>query len=93
MAKGQHLSRYQKGIVRRFYLNRGSILVSRLEELTSDLALAEGKKQDSLWKRVGDTLGKLETEPPIPDSRIETILSNRDVAALAGLVGELHTRI
>lgn len=92
MAKGQHLSRYQQGIVRRFYLHRGSILLTRLQELVSDLALAEGTKADTLWKRAGETLGKLETEPPLPKSRIELILSNRDVSGLAKLVGELQTR-
>lgn len=92
MAKGQHLSRYQQGIVRRFYLHRGSILITRLQELVSDLALAEGKKADSLWKRAEDSLRKLETDPPIPESRIETICAHRDVAGLAQFVGELHAK-
>lgn len=92
MAKGQHLSRYQQRIVSRFYLHRGTILLTRLAELTSDLAVTEGKKLDTLWKRTADTLGKLETDPPIPQSRIKTIIAGRDVTALAVLVGELHTR-
>jgi hypothetical protein len=92
MAKGQPLSRYQQGIVKRFYLHRGSILITRLQELVSDLALAEGKQADRLWKRAEDALRKLETEPPIPDSRIETICGNRDVAGLAQFVGELHAK-
>ncbi len=77
MAKGQHLSRYQQGIVRRIYLHR---------------ALAEGKKADTLWKRAEETLRKLETEPPIPESRIETICTSRDVAAFAQFVGELQSK-
>ena len=92
MAKGQYLSRHQKGIVSRFYLHRGSILITRLQELVSDLALAEGKKADTLWKRASETLGKLETDPPIPKSRIETICGSRDVVALAKFVGELQSR-
>jgi hypothetical protein len=92
MAKGQHLSRYQQGIVRRFYLHRGTILITRLQELVSDLALAEGKKADTLWKRAEETLRKLETEPPIPESRIETICTSRDVAAFAQFVGELQSK-
>lgn len=88
----QHLSRYQKGIVRRFYLHRGAILLNRLQELTSDLAVAEGRRLDTLWKRAADTLGKIETDPPIPESRINTILETRDIAALATLVGELDAR-
>ena len=92
MAKGQHLSRYQQGIVRRFYHHRSAILVTRLQELTSDLALAEGAKADRLWKRAADTLGNLETDPPLPESRIETVTTNRDIEGLARLVGELHAR-
>lgn len=92
MAKGQHLSNYQRGIVRRYYLNRGSILLARLQELVSDLALAEGKRADTLWKRAAETLGKVETDPPLPTSRVEKILNERDIAGLASLVGELHSR-
>ncbi len=88
----QHLSRYQQGIVRRFYLHRGTILFNRLQELTSDLAVAEGRRADTLWKRAADTMRKIETEPRIPESRITAILESRDVAALATLVGELHAR-
>tara|TARA_Y100001933_G_scaffold251184_1_gene288342 strand:+ start:664 stop:945 length:282 start_codon:yes stop_codon:yes gene_type:complete len=92
MAKGQHLSRYQQGIVRRFYLHRGTILITRLQELVSDLAVAEGKKADALWKRAEDSLRKLETEPPIPESRIETICTNRDLRGLAQFLGELQAK-
>ncbi|HHN78564.1 MAG TPA: hypothetical protein ENK11_07820 [Phycisphaerales bacterium] len=88
----QHLSKYQQGIVRRFYLHRGTILLNRLQELTSDLAVAEGRRVDTLWKRAADTLRKIDAQPPLPESRINTIIENRDVAALAILVGELHAR-
>lgn len=93
MAKGQYLSRHQKGIVNRFYLHRGSILITRLQELVSDLALAEGKKAESLWKRAGETMRKLETEPPIPESKIAGIIESRDVAEFAKFVGELHAKV
>ena len=92
MAKGQYHTRYQQGIVRRFYLHRGSILITRLQETVSDIAIAEGKKADTLWKRAENTLRKVESEPPLPASRIETICGNRDVAALAKFVGELEAR-
>lgn len=92
MAKGQNLSRYQTGIVRRYYNNRAAIQVTRLQELTSDLAVAEGKKAETLWKRTENTLRTLETEPPLPGSRIDALLESRDIAALATLVGELHAR-
>ena len=92
MAKGQYHTRYQQGIVRRFYLPRGTILITRLPAPVSDLALAEGKKADTLWKRAEDTLRKIESEPPLPASRIETICGNRDVAGLAKFVSELQAK-
>ena len=92
MAKGQYHTRYQQGIVRRFYLHRGTILITRLQETVSDLALAEGKKANALWKRAEDTLRKIESDPPLPERRIETICGNRDVAGLAKFVGELQAK-
>lgn len=89
MAKGQYLSSYQRGIVKRFYRHRDTILVTRLQEATSEVYLAEGKAADRLWKKIDETLGKLETEPPVPESRIRQIVDNRDAALLAGLVNEL----
>ena len=92
MASGQYHTRYQKGIINRFYLHRGTILITRLQELVSDLALAEGKKSDTLWKRAEETLKKVESDPPLPESRIRSICDARDVAALAKFVGELSAK-
>lgn len=93
MAKGQHLSRYQKGIVRRFYEHRDTILVTRLQEIVSDLALAEtDAARDKLWKRAADALGKIKTDPPLPESRLEKVLGERDLAGVAQLASELQVR-
>jgi hypothetical protein len=78
-------SPHQKKIIRRYYDNLSSISLNRLQELTTEIYLAEGKKRDKLWTQVGPTLLKLE----IPQGRIDHILAKRDVQLLAEVVKEL----
>jgi len=85
MAKGQHLSRHQKGIVKRYYENRDTIMANKLGELVSELYLAEGKKADGLWKRVRTALENSKVQP----KRIDAVVERRDLEGLARLVGEL----
>lgn len=85
MPKGQNLSRHQQGIVKRYYENRDSIMTTKLGELVSELYLAEGKKADTLWKRVRTALSNTKVDP----KRIDAIVDARDLQALARLVGEL----
>lgn len=88
MAHQPHLTPYQRGIVKRYYERLDSIVLARLQELTSELAVADEKSRDRLWKRVEQALGKAGVEP----SRTARLLASRDVAALARLVGELAGR-
>lgn len=86
MAKGQHLSRHQKGIVNRYYEHLDTIQLQRLSELVSDLYLAESpKKADQLWKRAESALAK--AMPNDPDVR--AVLASRDVEKLARVVSRL----
>ena len=86
MAKGQHLSRYQKGIVNRYYEHQDTILLNRLSEIVSELYLAEGKAADRLWKRAATALeaSKMETK------RFAAVVEKRDVEGLARVVGDMH---
>lgn len=85
MAKGQHLSRYQQGIVRRYYQHQDTIAVQKLAELVSELFLAtDEKKKEKLWASVAQHLPKLDAE----DIRCERVLTKRDVQELAKLVNE-----
>ena len=43
MAKHQNLSAYQQKIVKRYYEHADSITIQKLQELVSELYLAEGK--------------------------------------------------
>ncbi len=86
MSKGRDYSKYQHGVIRRFYEHRDTTLLHRLGELASDLALATDEaKAAALWKRVAETLPKAGANP----ARASKIVESRDVAALAALVGEL----
>ena len=78
-------SPYQKKIIKRYYDNLSNISLSKLQELTSEIYLAEGKKADRLWKQVETTLAKLAIAP----SRTAQLLAKRDPAMLAQLVKEL----
>lgn len=86
MAKGQHLSKYQEGIVRRYYEHQDSVVSQKLSELVSEIYLAgPGKQADKLWKSVETALAKT----PIDPKKIAAILESRDVKALARVVADL----
>jgi hypothetical protein len=81
-------SPYQRKIIDRYYKNFDAIAFQRLSELATDLYLAEGKKRDQLWKRVAETLRKLE----VPDARIATLVEKRDPALVVGILKELEKK-
>lgn len=81
-------SPYQQKIIKRYYKNFDAIAQQRLADMVAELYLAEGKKRDNLWKRVGETLQKLE----FPASRVEHLLQKRDPALLPGVLQELAGR-
>ncbi len=53
-------SPYQKRIIDRYYRNFDAIKFQQLSELATELYLAEGRKKDRLWKRVEESLRKLD---------------------------------
>jgi len=88
MAKGQHLSRYQHGIVRRYYEHLDTLTLQKLQETVSDLYLAEPKTAAKLWDRAGQLLTKAGVEP----AQVERSVGKKDIKALAELVGGLSAR-
>jgi hypothetical protein len=80
------LSPYQLKIINRYYQNWDAIKLQQLSELATELYLAEGKKRDRLWKRVGDLLRKME----FPESRIDHLMERRDPALVVGILRELE---
>ena len=86
MAKGQHYSSYQKGVIKRFYDNKGTISRQKLGELITELYLeTSAKKLDRLWKQVETGLVNSGTNK----TRVEKIMADRDLEALAKLVSDI----
>ncbi len=86
MAKGQHLSKNQQGIVKRYYNNLDTITLNKLGELVSEICVTtEQKKLDKLWERAGIALAKIEVD----EKAVQKALSTRDVKALAVIVNKL----
>ncbi len=82
MAK--NYSPHQQRIIRNYYRNLDGIRAQRLQELVTELWLAETeKKRERLWARAKDLLEKGDAPP----SEVAGILERRDVEALAHLVG------
>ena len=89
MAKHQHLSRYQQGIVKRYYAHADTITLTKLAELVSDLAVAESPSATAkLWTKAEAALAKAGVEP----AKAAKVIATRDLKALAALVGELSGR-
>lgn len=87
MAKGQHFTPYQQGIVKRYYENKDTLATQKLGEVVSELYLAAGneKKSEKLWKTAQTALLNAKASP----SRVEKICAEKNLEALAKLVNEL----
>src|SRR5205085_4374952 len=60
------LSQHQKKIVNRYYERKDEIMLTRLQELVTDLYLAEtDKKRESLWKRADQAMTNLKVPAAI----------------------------
>ena len=79
-------SRYQQGVIKRYYENRDTMSLQNLGEIVSDLFLCDDtKKTDRLWERVAKALKHTDAEREI----VSKILSERDLTGLSELVNEL----
>jgi len=89
MAKHQFLTGYQKGIVKRYYEHKDTVNSQKLSELVSELYLAEAdgnkKKCDKLWKTAEAAL----LSAKIAENRVESVIKERNLKALADLVSEI----
>lgn len=86
MAKGQHLSRHQQGIVKRYYRNLDTISLNKLGELVSEIALCtDAKKLDKLWERAALALEKIDANQAL----VRKAVNERDVKTLASIVNSL----
>ena len=79
MVKKNYTS-YQKNVISRYYDNLDAIMLTRLQELVTDLYLADSPtKQKQLWERVHKAMVKLKVSPAI----VEHIMKTRSTTVLA----------
>jgi hypothetical protein len=89
MARDQFLSPHQKGIVKRYYEHQDTLATQKLGEIVSELYLLtaepDAKKAERLWKIAHTALLNARANK----ARVEKIVAERDLKALASLVNEL----
>ena len=84
MAK-QNYSAYQKDIIGRYYENQETILLQNLQELVTELYLAENAaKRQKLWERAHKAMTNLKIKPAI----IEHIMTKASAEILAKNIAE-----
>ena len=86
MAGGTEYSKYQRGVINRYYEHVDTIALQKLSEIVSDLYLAEGGQATKLWNSARQALAKL---APADDPHVTKVLSVRSIAGLAKLVTDL----
>lgn len=82
------LTPYQQKIVQRYYENLDTLSLQKLSELVSDLYLAEGKKRQTVWKKIESAMQKLQ----IPQVRIDHLKKQDNPSLVAELVKELQAQ-
>ncbi len=86
MAKGDYLTPQQRGIVRRYYEHKDTLMHQKLSETVSELYLCtDEKKSARLWKSVRAALLNM----GVPKERAEKVVAERDPEKLANLVSKL----
>lgn len=55
----QDRSRYQQKVINNYYRNRDAIAMQKAMEQLTELYLSEGKKRQTLWKRLITNLEKI----------------------------------
>lgn len=76
---------HQRRIIERYYDHRDEIALTSLQEIVSDLMLAESEKRvDQLWARVGKAMRALK----VPSAIADHILEKKSPESLARHVRE-----
>ncbi len=77
---GNEYTKYQADVIRHYYQNLDSIMLTKLSDLVTELYLADtDAKRDRLWQRAQQAMTKLKVSPAI----IDHIMKKRDVQVLA----------
>jgi hypothetical protein len=81
----RQFSKYQQKQIKNFYDNREAVGLQRLQELVTELYLAEGKKREKTWGYIEAALAKTGIKP----DRIAHLRAKDDPQLLAKVVEEL----
>ena len=81
-------SKYQQNIIKNYYNNREGIALQRVQELVTELYLAEGKKRAKLWDSLPAHLEKL----GIKKDEIEHVVAEEKPELVAKLVERLMNK-
>jgi hypothetical protein len=80
-------SPHQKGIIKRYYDNKETIMHNKLTELISDIYLCEdSKKAERKWKSVEKALLNMGVDKKL----VQNLMADRCVEALAEVVSDLY---
>ncbi|MCA9217978.1 MAG: hypothetical protein KDB27_33135 [Planctomycetales bacterium] len=78
-------SRHQQKIIKNYYDNRESIALQKVQELVTELYLAEGKKRQRHWKSLAGHLEKL----GVKQAHIDHLIEQDNPELVANLVSNL----
>ena len=82
---GKEYTKYQQKIISNYYQNLDKTALLRLQELVTELFLAETeKKRTRLWEQAEKAMANIDIKPAIK----EHILKSRDVQVLAKNLNE-----
>jgi hypothetical protein len=82
---GKEYSKYQKNIINQYYGHLDTIMLQKLQELVTELYLAEGPDMKKrLWERAQKAMANLK----IPSDVISRIMEKQNVETLAAKVQE-----
>jgi hypothetical protein len=81
---GKHSS-HQQRIIQNYYQNRDAIAVQRLQELVTELYLAEGKKRQRVWDRIETHMEKA----GVKQAQIDHLRKKDNPELVASLVSKL----
>lgn len=59
----ENRTRHQEKIIKRYYENRDAIGLQKAQETVTELYLSEGKKRETVWKRLVSHLEKVGMKP------------------------------
>lgn len=83
----QEYSRYQQGVIKRYYENRDQIDEQRLSELVTNLFLASERRKKKMWEQARELMERMK----VPESRIEHVIASGDPTVLAEVVKDVQS--